>query len=178
MRVCPKDKFILDATAGFRMMWFNKEHPNCIYLDERPECEPDIIGDFRNLKQFEDETFRLIIFDPPYFISKKRLCGHNMTRLFGSLQAETWQSDIKQAFNELWRVLKPFGVLLFKWQNYKIPSTELLKLAPCKPLLYQKTALKYRSGKRKTQSSGTDRIQVLWFCFMKIPTKLGGERKG
>lgn len=50
-----EDKFILDATAGFRMMWFNKHHPNAIYLDQRPECEPDIVGDFRDLKQFPEQ---------------------------------------------------------------------------------------------------------------------------
>lgn len=41
------DKFILDATAGFRQMWFNKQHPNTVYLDQRPECEPDQIKTFR-----------------------------------------------------------------------------------------------------------------------------------
>ena len=66
------EKFILDATAGFRMMWFNKHHPNVTYLDQKPECEPDIIGDFRNLKDFADNSQRLIVFDPPPFVSKKR----------------------------------------------------------------------------------------------------------
>jgi hypothetical protein len=66
------DKFILDATAGFRMMWLNKKHPNTIYLDQRPECEPDIVGDFRDLKQFPDESFRLIVFDPQHAGSQEQ----------------------------------------------------------------------------------------------------------
>ena len=31
------DKFILDACCGGRMMWFNKNHPNCLYIDIRKE---------------------------------------------------------------------------------------------------------------------------------------------
>lgn len=85
-----KDKFILDATAGYRMMWFNKQHPNCIYLDQRPECEPDIVGDFRDLKQFADENFRLIIFDPPHILETSVSHNSNILRDFGFLRRETW----------------------------------------------------------------------------------------
>jgi SAM-dependent methyltransferase len=163
-----EDKFILDATAGYRMMWFNKKHPNCIYLDQRPECEPDIVGDFRDLKQFKDETFNLIIFDPPFWIKNKSAGAYGMVRRFGYLEPETWQIDLKKGFQELWRVLKSHGILLFKWQNYQIASNDILKFAPTKPLLYQITADRYRSGSRNTQKSGTDKVQTLWFCFMKI----------
>lgn len=30
-------KTILDATCGGRMMWFNKDHPNAVYADQRRE---------------------------------------------------------------------------------------------------------------------------------------------
>ena len=32
-----KNKFILDACCGGRMMWFDKQHPNAIYIDFRKE---------------------------------------------------------------------------------------------------------------------------------------------
>ena len=32
-----KDKFILDACCGGRCFWFNKEHPNTLYVDIRKE---------------------------------------------------------------------------------------------------------------------------------------------
>lgn len=32
-----KDKIILDACCGPRMMWFNKHHPSAIYMDIRRE---------------------------------------------------------------------------------------------------------------------------------------------
>ena len=153
-----QEKFILDATAGFRMMWFDKHHPNCIYLDQRPECEPDIVGDFRDLKQFPDETFKLIVFDPPHLVFEggKRLS--NMQQEFGELNPETWQSDIKNGFLELWRILKPRGVLIFKWSNQCYSCADVMKTFPSAPLFYQV------STANKSASSKT-----LWFCFMKIP---------
>jgi len=150
------DKFILDATAGFRMIWFNKKHPNCIYLDERPECEPDIVGDFRNLEQFKDETFRLIVFDPPHII-RKPTTNADMIRRYGALQPEEWQSTLRNGFKECWRVLKRYGILLFKWNTSNLSASKVLDLFPEKPLFYQNFK---RQG---------DRIYTTWFCFMKMP---------
>lgn len=30
-----KEKLILDACCGGRMFWFNKKHPNALYVDQR-----------------------------------------------------------------------------------------------------------------------------------------------
>jgi len=154
-----ENKFILDATAGHRMMWFNKEHPNCIYLDKRPECEPDIVADFRDLKQFPDETFKLVVFDPPHEIDKKVYT--RIQEIYGVLHPETWQADIKKGFKECWRVLQPFGILIFKWNEHDKKVKELYPLFPVKPLFGQKT----RSSKRRNCKLG----HTFWFCFMKIP---------
>ncbi len=163
------EKFILDATAGFRMMWFDKKHPNCIYLDQRPECEPDIVGDFRYLKQFADETFRLIVFDPPHIIESAQTAS-NIIRDFGCLKRETWPALIRDGAREMWRVLKPYGILLFKWSNQYIPSHELIALFPTKPLIYQVSANKDRNSKKKFGARNRIKsVQTLWFCFMKIP---------
>ena len=84
-----KDKFILDACCGGRMMWFNKKHPNTIYIDirreekglckERPnfEVNPDKIMDFTNL-EFPDKKFKLVVWDPPHGLtfSKKSISFH------------------------------------------------------------------------------------------------------
>lgn len=77
------NKKILNVTCGSRTIWFNKEHPAAIYCDIRKEeltgiwksgngqskrtcyVDPDIQCDFTNLP-FEDETFHLIVFDPPH----------------------------------------------------------------------------------------------------------------
>ena len=155
------EKFILDATAGFRMMWFNKKHPNCIYLDQRPECEPDIVGDFRDLKQFKDETFRLIVFDPPHSIRTPLSAKSHIHRDYGWLIPETWQSDLKEGFTECWRVLKAYGILIFKWSESDKPFKEVISLFLIKPLFLQKSA---GATSRSCKPSGT-----FWFCFMKIP---------
>lgn len=70
------EKKILDATCGSKMMWFDKQNPNVVYADKRTEkhilCDgrileilPDIEMDFTNMP-FEDETFSLVVFDPPH----------------------------------------------------------------------------------------------------------------
>jgi len=162
------EKFILDATAGFRQMWYDKQQPNTIYLDARPECEPDIVCDFRDLKQFEDEKFRLIIFDPPHMIKKYLHNNTNTARKYGLLEPDTWASDIKQASRELWRVLKTFGILLFKWNTQYLPANKVADLFPVKPLIYQvsATSSKYKT---KTGKHEIQKVRTVWFCFMKIP---------
>lgn len=154
-----KEKFILDATAGFRMMWFDKHHPNALYLDERPECEPDMVGDFRDLKQFPDETFRLIVFDPNHRVGTYGATG--FAKSYGApLNPETWHSDFGKAFAEFMRVLTPFGILLFKWSTYRISVKTVLSCFPEKPLFGQVT-----TGHQQKKHSKT-----YWFCFMKIPS--------
>ena len=158
------EKFILDATAGFRMMWFNKHHPNCIYLDQRPECEPDIVGDFRDLKQFPDENFRLVVFDPPHDVYHHNPnMSTSFNQNFGVLRPETWQEDLKQAFKELWRVLKPYGILVFKWATFHIDEKRIQKFFPEKPLFAQITKANFSEHSRAANH------KTLWFCFMKIP---------
>ena len=73
-------KKILDATCGSRSIWFNKEHPAALYMDKREEhhearygsndslrtidVKPDVVADFTKMP-FEDNTFSLVVFDPP-----------------------------------------------------------------------------------------------------------------
>lgn len=52
------------------------------------------------------------------------------------------------------RVLKPYGVLVFKWAETSIPTPDIIKAIGYTPLFGQK------SGKK----SGTN-----WMCFMKEP---------
>jgi len=154
-----EERFILDATAGFRMMWYNKQHPNCIYLDNRPECEPDVLADHRDLKQFPDERFKLIIFDPPHEVNKK--INSHLQEDYGVLSPETWQSDLKKAFKELWRVLAPFGVLLFKWHDGDKKIRRISPFFPAPPLIRQVIA--------KSKGRHNPIAHTYWFCFMKLP---------
>lgn len=153
------EKFILDATAGFRMMWFEKKHPNCIYLDERSECQPNIVGDYRNLQQFPNGTFRLIVFDPNHRLEEDGYPKGRFKLNYGPLLPQTWHSDFNRAYLEFMRVLMDYGILIFKWSTHKISINEVLKCFPTQPLFGQQT----------TGTKGNRKSKTYWFCFMKIP---------
>ena len=167
MSVNQQEKFILDATAGFRMMWFNKQHPNTIYIDQRPECEPDQVADWTKKLPYEDNKFKLIVFDPPHILFDKGKVASNLSLNFGALSPETWQQDLKKGLLEMWRILAPFGVMIVKWNNYCISSDKFLKLCPAEPLIYQVSASREKHS-RKNKGDG-NHVKTLWFCFMKIP---------
>ena len=138
-------KPVLDACCGGKMFWFDKEHPNTLYMDKREGdfsvsskkvlVTPDLVGDFRDMP-FEDETFYLVVFDPPHLLwagKKGRLKA-----AYGDLNKETWKEDIKAGFDECWRVLRPGGTLIFKWSEIQIPLSQILPLAPVRPLIGNK----------------------------------------
>ena len=140
-------------------MWFNKKDQHALFFDCRKECKPDIIGDYKHLEAFKDEQFYLIVFDPNFRREKDGYPSDRFELCYGKLLPETWQSDFRLAFKELWRVLKPYGVLVFKWNTHKIKLKEVLNCFPIKP----------KFGQRTTGSKGRKETKTYWFCFMKIP---------
>lgn len=158
------NKFILDACCGGRMMWYQKNHKNVLYVDIRTEdkkggkynpnfeIKPDEIVDFRNMP-YADESFKLVVFDPPHV--KDLNATSCLGRKFGSLNAETWQADLTKGFSECWRVLQPYGLLIFKWSETRIPLADVLKLFKERPLFGH--GMQYKT---------------IWCCFMKIPEEM------
>lgn len=154
-------KTVLDACCGSRMFWFDRENPNAVFMDNRTLettlCDgrrlvitPDVVGDFRSIPFF-DETFRLVVFDPPHLLNAGDTSW--LAQKYGKLNRETWRDDLRRGFDECFRVLKPQGVLVFKWNEDQIKIGEVVKLAPIQPLFGQ------RGGKTH------------WLVFM----KQGGE---
>lgn len=161
-------KYILDACCASRMFWFNPKHENVLYVDKRIvedktiyksedgkierklTVDPDIIADFCNLP-FEDNQFYHIVFDPPHLFQ----IGENswMAQKYGKLPSD-WKTLIHDGFNECWRVLKPFGTLIFKWNETQIPTKEVIKTIGREPLYGHK------SGKMS---------KTHWMAFMKLP---------
>lgn len=150
-------KKILDACCGSRMFWFDKENKNTIFVDNREIdtrlCDgrrliikPDIVADFKDMP-FEDNTFYLVIFDPPHL----KQAGKNswLAKKYGTLDKDTWPQDIRQGFNECMRVLKPNGTLIFKWNEEQIKLKDILKVIEYKPLF------------------GNKRAKTHWLVFMK-----------
>jgi SAM-dependent methyltransferase len=156
------EKKVLDVCCGPKGMWFDKHDERALYLDRRNEIHhlkyhsgnytedisPDIIGDFTDIKQ-PDNSFPLVVFDPPHITQEKptgRICIK-----YGHLTGD-WKDMLKKGFSECFRVLKPDGVLIFKWNECRIPVKEILDLTDEKPLFGHK------SGKT---------MQTHWVCFMK-----------
>lgn len=118
---------ILDACCGGRMWWWDKAHPLAVYMDSReagPGCvdvrpnfqvAPDIVGDFRAMP-FEDESFQLVVFDPPHLVRTGESSSY-MRLKYGALPHATEQDDLARGFGECWRVLAPGGTLVFKWAD-------------------------------------------------------------
>lgn len=167
------EKRILDVTCGSRTIWFNKQHPAAVYCDVRDEeltgvwsstkhdserkciVHPDIQCDFTDLP-FSDNTFSLVVFDPPHL----RRVGENawMRKKYGQL-GENWKEMLHDGFRECMRVLKPDGVLIFKWAETQIPAGDVWDAIGEKPLFG------HHSGKKS---------QTFWGCFMKIEEENNG----
>lgn len=129
---------ILDATAGKRMMWFDKNHKDTVYLDKRKDRHPSIVADFTRLP-FRDECFDLVVFDPPHLSLPS---GSILYEKFGSLRASKIVPVLYRASRELFRVLKKDCVLIFKWNTHNRELGRVLTCFPIKPLFGQRSAFR------------------------------------
>lgn len=153
-------KSILDVCCGGRMFWFDKKNPLTVFMDNRTFdgdlcdgrrfiVDPDVVGDFRDIP-FPDNEFSLVVFDPPHLL---KVGGSSwLAKKYGKLDKNTFRADLTRGFEECFRVLKPNGVLVFKWNEEDVKTSEIIRLSPVPPLL------EHKSGKlNKTQ----------WLVFMK-----------
>lgn len=138
---------ILDMCCGSRMFWMDKHDSRAIFTDLRNEnhilCDgrtlqisPDIIADFRQLP-FPDNAFAQVVFDPPHL----ERVGESawMRKKYGALDRQTWRDDIRAGFAEAFRVLRPQGTLIFKWNETQIPVSQVIALTEQKPTIWQRT---------------------------------------
>lgn len=138
---------ILDMCCGSRMFWMDKQDSRAVFTDRRAEhhvlCDgrtlqisPHIIADFRALP-FADNTFAQVVFDPPHLDR----VGDNawMKKKYGALDKKTWTDDIRAGFAEAFRVLRPHGTLIFKWNETQIPVSKVIALTDQKPTIWQRT---------------------------------------
>ena len=155
---------VLDACCGSRMFWFDKKDDRAMFVDSREGVfpvtrqsprspvvvNPDWCGSFTAMP-FSDNTFHHIVFDPPHLTTLG--VNSNMTKTYGRL-TEGWRDMLRQGFSECFRVLKPYGTLVFKWCEYDVPISDVLALTPEKPLYG------HRSGKQQ---------KTHWVAFIKAP---------
>jgi SAM-dependent methyltransferase len=148
------------------MMWFNPDDSRAMFVDRRCEVversakatekrfkpinvNPDMLADFTDLP-FPNESFSLVVFDPPHgFFGATSF----MAKEYGTLrQPDDWKAMIKGGFSECFRVLKPNGTLIFKWNETDVTVSQVLALVDAKPLFGHK------SGKQ---------MKTHWIAFLK-----------
>lgn len=148
---------VLDACCGPRMMWFDKADPRALFIDKRratyprdygtPATKgrapivvaPDVIADFTAMP-FPNESFYIVVFDPPH-LSTKGIGTGIIRNSYGQLPND-WRGVLQGGFRECFRVLKPHGVLIFKWAENNFPISEVLALTPEQPLFGHGTRTK------------------------------------
>lgn len=142
------------------MMWFDKKHPSVVFLDQRREThklsngstlvvDPDVEADFTTMP-FPDDTFHLVVFDPPHM----RAGTHGwMAKKYGTLVGKTWKPLIRAGIEECLRVLKPNGVLIFKWNETHYKVSEVIEAIGRRPLFGHPT---------------TQNLRTHWMTFMKL----------
>lgn len=159
---------VLDACCGPRMFWFDSHDRRALFIDKRQETHPmdlgtestrgrspaviapDILADFTRMP-FVDESFHLVVFDPPHIMRHRGGLSGCFSKKYGMLPSK-WPEVLRGGFAECFRVLKPHGTLIFKWADTNIPVSQVLMTTPHKPLF----------GSRVGKHSH-------WYTFMKAP---------
>lgn len=95
--------------------------------------DPDCLMDFRALP-FQENTFNLVAFDPPHLVRAGPKSW--LAAKYGKLSTD-WRDDLTAGFSECFRVLKPGGTLVFKWNETQIKTKEVLALTSHKPVFGQ-----------------------------------------
>lgn len=155
-------KSILDMCCGSRVFWFDRKDERVVFCDirvgsyEMPDrtisVRPDVQCDFRQLP-FASTTFDMVVFDPPHITRAGP--RSRLRHKYGVLNPVTWRDDIRRGFSEAFRVLRPGGTLIFKWNETSIKVREILTLTNEAPLFG------HISGKR---------ADTHWICFKKGET--------
>jgi len=150
---------ILDACCGGKMFYFDKHDDRVLFQDIRDfdttlcdgrtfSVHPDVCADFTNMP-YPDASFSLVVFDPPHLL--RNVGKSKFEDIYGSLNPKAtptgyqqikyealpntdWRDMLRQGFIEYFRVLKPGGFLIFKWNETDIKVSEILKLTTEKPI--------------------------------------------
>ncbi len=128
-------------TSGCRSIWFDKEHPDCLYVDRRPlivptqkrgdkldvstlAWTPDIVADNSALP-FRDNLFSLIVYDPPH---RGFTADSNMGRRYGPTSWDELRGSVRAAAKESHRVAEPGALFAMKWNDVHLSMDTVLGL--------------------------------------------------
>lgn len=155
---------ILDATAGNRMMWSNKNPPHTVFMDSeiKLRISPHVFGTWEKLP-FRDDAFRCVIFDPPHGFNR---AGSGLwddpkgTSWYGrTIRRARLVSGIYRGAREFFRVSQR---LCLKWSDDEISLFKILGLIP-------RTWMEVRRARvgRKNRAHGNS---TWWVTFVKEQT--------
>ena len=154
---------ILDATAGSRGIWYQKDLPFVTWMDKREgtfvhyvspkrkryyNVKPDLVATWDNMP-FEKETFDMVVFDPPHLVKKPSKTKSRMEIQYSYLDKDTWRGTLQTAFKELFKVLKPNGFLVLKWCENNIRIMDIIKLSPYPPM-FANMSLEHNGSERNS----------------------------
>ena len=76
-----------------------------------------------------------MLFVPPHLLR----AGENswLAKKYGLL-GDNWKEDIRKGLSECWRVLKPKGTMIFKWNEEQVAFKDVKPLLPVLPLIGQR----------------------------------------
>lgn len=128
-------------------MWYQKNNPCVTFMDcrkgtfrykhyDRWVVEPDVVSEWKDMP-FPDNTFDMVIFDPPHIIQKSE--KGNIIAEYGKLPPESWRQMLTEGIKQCFRVLKNDGFFILKWCENDKKIDEIIKLCPYPPLFGTKT---------------------------------------
>ena len=100
-----------------------------------------------------------MVWDPPHL----KQAGEDawLIKKYGKLD-EDWPVMLRDGFRECMRVLKPDGVLIFKWSEFEIPAEKVWEAIGQRPLFG------HHSGRKS---------KTFWACFMKLECAVGEQTR-
>lgn len=117
---------ILDLSAGRRGVWFDKNHPLATFVDKRPEVEPTVLADTRDLRgKLGRKKFDLFVFDPPHLNTGK---NSDMSRAYGHHTTAEILETVEKTAAEAYRIGKKNALMAFKWNTHDLPLKRILLL--------------------------------------------------
>ena len=123
----------IDVTAGYRMMWPNKNPPNMIFMDKNKESQraPDILATWEYMP-FRDNVFETVFFDPPHKLGRTTGRGHWATpsnkNYYGiDISKTKFRTGVYKGSREFLRVANR---LCFKWNDIELMVERVMTLFP------------------------------------------------
>lgn len=137
---------ILDMTAGYRHIWYDKNHPDVTFLDRRAEVNPHVLCDTRQIPIFDDGSYDLVVFDPPH----ENTGAGNLSQCYGKATRADILSTLAGSSREAWRLSRSEALMAFKWNDCAWTLERILPLLEgWEPLFAHGLRL---PGRHKTQT--------------------------